>query len=171
MICTQVDGYMKKLICEELMISWLITLTDGTKVYGDYDRPGFDNPWLRLKNHCQENNVYPSVVELHMFGAPRHVFFEDPKGLDGLKVMRGIAKDQSMDGGHSQSFQTLTVILLKDNCIEYDVSKYTWPHNEFEQAISVRSITQDNVQDTIFKNDSTKKEHPEVQEYLHGISV
>ena len=171
MICTQVDGYMHRLIMQELMISWVITLTDGVKVYGDYERPDFENPWLRLKTHCEENNVYPSVVELYMFGAPKHVFFEDPDGLDGLKIMRGIAKDQSMDGGHSQSFQTLTAILLKDNCTEFDVSKYTWPHNEFEQATSVRSTTKDNLKDAIFKNDSSKKNHPEIQKYLNGISV
>ena len=85
--------------------------------------------------------------------------------------MRGIAKEQSMDGGHSQSFQTLTAILLKDDCTEFDVSKYTWPHNEFEQAVSTRLTTVDNLQDVIFKNDSPKKEHPEIQKYLNGISV
>ena len=51
MICTQVDGYVHRLIMQELMISWVITLTDGVKVYGDYERPDFENPWLRLKTH------------------------------------------------------------------------------------------------------------------------
>ena len=57
MICTHVDGYMHRLITQELMISWLITLTDGTKVYGDYERPDFENPWCRLKEYCKENQV------------------------------------------------------------------------------------------------------------------
>ena len=171
MICTHVDSYMNRLIMEELMISWVITLTDNTTIYGDYDRPDLENPWLRLKKHCETNNVYPAIVELYMFGAPRHVFFENPKGLDGLKMMRGIAKDQAMDGSHSQSFQTLTAILLKDDCTKFDISKYTWPHNDFEQAVATREVTVDNIQDTIFKHDSRKNEHPEVQKHLHRISV
>ena len=90
MICKQRDGYMRSLIVDQLMISWITTLSDGTRVYGDYDRPGMKNPWTRLINHCKENNVFPTKVELHMFGAPTKVFFDDPNGLDGLAVMRGI---------------------------------------------------------------------------------
>lgn len=71
MICTTRDGYLKSLIQSDLMISWKIILTDGTIVYGDYDRPGFENPWFRLKEYCKEKNVVPKSVELHMFGAPK----------------------------------------------------------------------------------------------------
>ena len=59
MICTNFDGYMTQLCHHELMISWKITLTDNTIVYGDYDRPGHDNAWQRLKIHCEENDVLP----------------------------------------------------------------------------------------------------------------
>ena len=106
-----------------------------------------------------------------MFGAPAKVFFEDPKGLDGLAVMRGIAKDQAMDGSHSTSFQTLTVCLLKDDCSAVDVAKYTWPYNQFEKAKSERSVTEDNVKYMIFKNDSEKTKHPEVQKYINEAAV
>ena len=41
MICTKRDGYMRRLTMENLMISWIATLSDGTRVYGDYDRSGF----------------------------------------------------------------------------------------------------------------------------------
>ena len=167
MICTQRDGYMRSLTTDRLMISWIVMLSDGTKVWGDYDRPDMDNPWTRLKNHCKKENVIPTKIELHMFGAPKKVFFENPEGLDGLAVMRGIAKDQAMDGSHSTSFQTLTVCLLKDDCSAIDVAKYTWPYNDFEKAKSVRSITEDNVKYMIFKNDSKKAEHPEVQKYIN----
>jgi len=171
MICKQRDGYMRSLIVDQLMISWITTLSDGTRVYGDYDRPGMKNPWTRLINHCKENNVFPTKVELHMFGAPTKVFFDDPNGLDGLAVMRGIAKDQAMDGSHSTSFQTLTVCLLRDDCSAIDVAKYTWPYNEFEKAESVRSLTEDNIKYMIFKNESEKPQHPEVQKYLDGATL
>ena len=71
MICTQRDSYFKKLISNDLMISWMATLVDGTTVYGDYDRPGMENPWIRLKNYCEESNATIKKIELHMFGAEK----------------------------------------------------------------------------------------------------
>jgi len=171
MICQTRDGYMRKLITTDLMISWKIVLTDGTVVYGDYDRPGLDNPWFRLKDHCKENDVIPKSVELHMFGAPKKIFFENEDGLDGLLVMRGMAKDQSMDGSHSQSFQTLTVSLLRDDCSMIDVAKYTWPFNEFEKDRDVRVLTEENLKNMIFKNGSEKLKHPKVQELINRTAV
>ena len=44
MICTHRDQYMKMLTRSEMMISWKIKLSDGTDVYGDYDRPDTKNP-------------------------------------------------------------------------------------------------------------------------------
>ena len=167
-ICTSIDSYMQKICYDDLMISWQMTLNDGTKVYGDYDREGMENPWIRFTKHCKENNVYPVKVELHMFGAPHEVFFEDENGLDGLIIMRGIAKDQAMDGGHSQSYQTLTVGLLKDDCSGITVSKYTWPISEFEKKYSERVLTVENVEHMFFKNDSEKRTHPEVQKFIDG---
>jgi len=171
MVCTTRDGYMRKLIQTDLMISWKITLTDGTIVYGDYDRPELDNPWYRLKDYCKQNNLLPAKVELHMFGAPSKVFFENEDGLDGLLVMRGIAKDQAMDGSHSQSFQTLTVSLLRDDCSLIDVSKYTWPFNEFEQSVQTRELTHENLKNMIFRNDSEKLKNEKVQELINGAAV
>ncbi len=168
MICTSIDSYFEQSCYTNLMISWQITLTDGTIVYGDYDRPGFENPWVRLKKHCAENDVYPAKVELHMFGAEHKVFFEDENGLDGIIVMRGIAKDQAMDGSHSQSFQTLTVGLLRDDCSCLDISKYTWPFNNFEKKTATRVLTVENLKDMIFKNGSKKRKHPEVQKFING---
>lgn len=171
MICKTRDGYMRKLIQTDLMISWKITLSDGTTVYGDYDRPGMKNPWHRLQDHCAENDVIPTKVELHMFGAPPKVFFEDENGLDGVLVMRGMAKDQSMDGSHSRSFQTLTVCLLRDDCSLIDVAKYTWPFNEFEKDRDTRVLTEENLTNMIFKNESEKLKHPKVQELINGATV
>jgi len=171
MICTALDGYMKKLCHEDLMISWRIILTDGTPVYGDYERLGFDNPWNRLGDHCSLNNVLPAKVDLYMFGTGRRVFFEDPNGLDGISIFRGVGKEQTMDGSHSQSFQTLTVLLLRDSCDYIDVAKYTWPINEFEQRESARGLSTLNLQNMIFKHESEKFKHPNVQKYLNIATV
>lgn len=168
MICTSIDSYMQDLCYNQLYISWVVTLTDGTNVYGDYDRPGFDNPWIRLKKHCETNNVWPAKVKLHMFGAPEELFFEDPNGLDGVFIVRGMAKDQAMDGSHSQSYQTLTVGLLRDDCSCIDIGKYTWPISNLEKRNSARVLTKENLENMIFKNDSKKRQHEEVQKLLNG---
>lgn len=171
MICTQRDQYMKSLVRSQMMISWKIKLSDGTDVYGDYDRPNLENPWIRLSKHCSDNNLFVTKVQLHMFGAPKLVFFEDEGGLDGVSVMRGIAKEQSMTGDHSKSFQTLTVSLLRDCCSWVDVKKYTWPINEFVEFNQVRAVTKQNLEYMIFKNGSKKLKNPKVQELINGATV
>ena len=171
MICTNFDGYMTQLWHHNLMISWKITLTDGTVVFGDYERPGHQNPWQRLRDHCEKNDILPKKVELYMFGAQHEVFFENEDGLDGIAVMRGMAKEQTMDGSHSQSYQTLTVLFLHDSCDYIDVAKYTWPINELEQKVSTRKLTTENLENMIFKNGSEKLKNAKVQEHLNGSRV
>ena len=171
MLCTEFDAYMYNLCHKDLMMSWQITLTDGTMVYGDYDRKGLDNPWTRLAEHCKERDVLPAKIELYMFGAQHKVFFEDENGLDGVSIVRGAAKDQAIDGSFSRSYQTLTVSLLKEDCTAIDVSKYVWPFNEFEQPSATRGLSKDNLTKMIFKNGSRKRNHPKVQKYLDGAAV
>jgi len=171
-LCTEFDNYMKKLCHTDLNISWSVRLQDGKVVYGDYERPGYDNPWFRLKEYCESNKVVPTLVKLYMFGAREHVFFSDPEGLDGLSICRGVARDQSMSGNlQSQGFQFLTVSLLDDDCEMITVKKFVWPHNEFEQAESKRLLTTKNIENMIFKHDSEKLQNPEVQKYYNGEAV
>ena len=85
--------------------------------------------------------------------------------------MRGTSRDYSFDGTYSQSYQTLTVCLLKDNCSEIQTKKYTWPHNDFEQALSDRGLSTENLEKMIFKNGSKKRTNPKVQKYLNGTSM
>ena len=162
---------MKNLCHNQLMISWQITLTDGTTVYGDYEREGFDNPWIRLQKYCDDKNALPAKIQLYMFGAEQKVFFEDENGLDGVSVVRGIAQDQAMDGSYSKSYQTLTVCLLREDCSKIDVSKYIWPHNELEKLSSTRQLSKQNLKRMIFKNESKKRAHPNVQECLHRAGL
>jgi len=171
MICTHRDQYMKNLTRSKVMISWKIKLSNGIDVYGDYDRPDLDNPWVRLSEYCKTNDVFITKVELHMVGTPKLVFFEDEKGLDGISVMRGIAKEQSMTGDHSKSFQTLTVSLLRDCCSWIDVKKYTWPINELEEFNQVRAVTKQNLEYMIFKNGSEKLKNPELQKFIDGSTL
>jgi len=171
MLCTEFDSHMKRICHHELMISWQITLTDGTVVYGDYERADFDNPWIRLAEHCEDQSVLPAKVQLYMFGAQQKTFFEDERGLDGISIVRGVARDQAIDGSYSRSYQTLTVCLLRDDCSKIDVSKYIWPHNEMERLSSVRSLTKDNLKRMIFKNGSKKRAHSNVQKYLDGSGL
>lgn len=171
MLCTNLDAHMKKICHRDLMISWTITLTDGVVVYGDYERANLDNPWIRLAEHCKTQNVSPAKVQLYMFGAQQKIFFEDDDGLDGVSVVRGVARDQAIDGSHSKSYQTLTVCLLREDCSKIDVSKYVWPHNEMERLSSVRSLTKENLKRMIFKNGSKKRAHPDVQKYIDGSGL
>ena len=171
MLCTEFDSHMKRICHHELMISWQITLTDGTVVYGDYERADFDNPWIRLAEHCEDQNVLPAKVQLYMFGAQQKTFFEDSRGLDGVSIVRGVARDQAIDGSYSRSYQTLTVCLLRDDCSKIDVSKYIWPHNEMERLSSARGLTKDNLKRMIFKNGSKKRAHPNVQKHFDGSGL
>ena len=171
MICTKFDSYMEDLCHRKLMMSWKILLNDGTTVYGDYDKSAYQNPWDRLRCYCEENNAFITKIELYMFGAPHEVFFEDENGLDGFFIVRGAAKNQTLDGSFSQSFQTLTVGLLNDECSEIIVKKFCWPLNEFEQSHTTRGMSQENLNKMIFKNGSKKQQHPEVQKYLNGAAV
>ena len=82
MICTTIDPFIKEKI-KNLEILWCVTLSNGTLVYSDYERPGTENPWIRLKKYCADNNLFPTKVEVIMFGAERAVVFEDDNGLDG----------------------------------------------------------------------------------------
>ena len=80
MICTKFDKYMEDICHRKLMMSWMISLSDGKTVYGDYDRDGYENPWKRLRDYCEKNNVFLTKIELYMFGAPHEVFFENQNG-------------------------------------------------------------------------------------------
>jgi hypothetical protein len=169
MICTKFDAYMRK-ITKELQMLWICYLNDGTTVYSDYDRPGLsDHPWDRLKRHCESNDLYPTKVEVLMFGAPYTVLFEDPDGLDGLFIARGAARDINEATGEGTSYKQLVVGVLRDGeeCV-VDVKKFSWPENEIEPFSQTRNLTPENAQWMLFKNGSIKKRSEQVQVALNG---
>jgi hypothetical protein len=169
-ICTKFDPYFRNMCHNEVVMSWTAKLQNGLTVYGDYERPGYMKCWDRMKTYCKENKVVPTEVKLYMLGAQEFVFFEDPDGLDGISICRGAAREQSLSGDF-QDFQFLSVSLLRESCDYIDVKKFVWPFNEFEEGQSVREISQKNVEQMIFKHDSQKAKHPEIQKYLDGATV
>jgi hypothetical protein len=163
-ICTQMDEHIYKLIHQDVSILWKCTLTDGTTVFSDYDRPGTDtNPWTRLKMYCENRNLLIRRVQVIMLGAPEEVLFENENGFDGLFIMRGSAKDVNTGTGESQSFQSLTAGVLRDDGKHVDIRKFCWPENEFEQFVQMRRLTKENFSFMLFKNDSEKKRQAEIQ--------
>lgn len=171
MICTTIDPFIKEKI-KNLEILWCVTLSNGTLVYSDYERPETENPWIRLKKYCADNNLFPTKVEVIMFGAERAVVFEDDNGLDGLFIVRGSGRDIDVGSGEpGLSYKHLVVGLLRNNEDVIDVRKYSWPQNEFEKFEQTRSLTEDNAKLMFFKNDSPKKTKQTVQVALNGTSV
>tara|TARA_R100000951_G_scaffold93469_1_gene82013 strand:- start:1650 stop:2189 length:540 start_codon:yes stop_codon:yes gene_type:complete len=168
------DHYLGDYVNNQVNISWKVTLTESEDpsvfkvVYGDYERPDSKNPWLRLKDYCKEHNVLPAKIQLYMLGAKQKVFFEDEHGLDGVCIKRGAAKDQLMDGSSSTLYQSLTVLLIKDDCSGVKVSKYLWPHNSFEAGESERDLTVENLKDMIFASGSEKLKNEELSKYIYG---
>ena len=172
MICTSQDHYIKARI-KSLDILWCATLNDGTLVYSDYERP--DNPrspWLRLKEHCQDNNVFITKIEVIMFGAQRTVMLEDENGLDGVFIVRGASRDLNLFTDEpGPSYKQLVVGLLRENEDVIDVKKFCWPENELEKLNQTRVLTPENAKLMLFKNGSTKKQKETVQIALNGATV
>lgn len=167
MICTNIDSHIKNLI-RSLEMLWVVTLNDGTVVYSDFDRLDLPNPYIRLKEYCEQNKVFPVKIEAMMLGAPRTTMFEDPNGLDGVFILRGSAKDMQIETGEGISYKQLIVGLLRDDCQIIDVKKFCWPENALEPFNQNRLLTPDNAKLMIFKHDSRKKNEKSVQVALFG---
>ena len=164
-ICTSFDPFVRHQLSNLLIMGWTALMTDGTIIYSDYERPGYERFWKRFEKHCNKTCTVPKSIKLHMFGCPSVEFFNEPNGLDGFSVVRGVAREQSMNGDF-KDYQSLTVSLLGKNCDHIDVRKFVWPLNEFEEFSGKRVLTKANIQQLIFKNESEKRQ--KVQEYIDG---
>jgi len=154
---------------EDVSILWKCTLSDGTKVWSDYERPGVEeSPWIRLKDHCKKNHLSITKVQVIVMGAPEEVLFENSDGLDGVFIVRGTSRDINMQTGDGPTYQHLTIGLLMDDLETVDIRKFSWPECEFEPFIQRRGLTPENVQWMIWKNDSEKKPSEQVQIALNG---
>jgi len=168
-ICRTFDPYMKDICHRQTIMSWEIILSDGSSIWGDYERPGYMSCWDRVKLFFASNtDVKALEIKLYMFGAPTHTFFLDEDGLDGFSISRGIAKEQFMDGSF-KDYQFLVVSLLRPEADNIDVKKFVWPFNEFEKSQSIRLPTGDNVSEMVFQNESEK--FKKVQKHINGTAV
>lgn len=162
------DKYYRNLIEKQLCISWSAVLSNGETIYGDYDRPGYDKCWDRVKSYCKENKLHMNSIKLFMFGQPQFVFWEDDNGLDGVSICRGAARDQRTPAD-VRDYQFLSVSKLSDECDYIAVKKFVWPmDNEIEPREEIRKLSKANIDQLIFKHDSEKTKHPEVQKHLNG---
>ena len=171
MLTNEIDQFIKSSI-KKLELLWKATLSDGTTVYSDYERPDVPHVWERLKEHCKLKNLCVTKIEIIMFGANVQTVFENPDGLDGFFIVRGTGKDLNLNSdSEGMSYKHLAVGLLRDNEDIIDVRKYCWPQNEFEQFEQTRSLTPDNAKLMIFKNESEKKNRESVQIAINGAVV
>mgnify|MGYP001189388609 FL=1 len=169
MICTQRDNHIRKLIMEDISMTWKCTLDDDTIVWGDYERPGVEeSPWLRLQEYCEENDRCICKAQVIVMGAPEEIVFEDENGLDGFFILRGFSKDIDMNTGDGPSYQHMTFGVLKDDLKHVDIKKYSWPECSFVDFAQVRKTTQENLSYMIWKNGSEKKQSEQVQITLNG---
>lgn len=94
-LCTQPDEFL-----EEKAI-WIVTLSDGTKVYQDDDRPGVDEPsaWIRLGHYLREAGLGIVGMELRF----RSHVVPLPSDVPGYYFARGIKRD-AIAGSKNQHF-------------------------------------------------------------------
>jgi hypothetical protein len=169
MICTVRDEHIRKLIMEDISMTWKCTLDDGTIVWGDYERPGVaESPWVRLQKFCKENGRCIAKAQVIVMGAPEEIVFEDEDGLDGFFIARGFSKDIDMVTGDGPSYQHMTFGLLEDDLERVDIKKYSWPECEFEDFSQKRKATQENLSFMIWRDGETKKQSEQVQVTLNG---
>lgn len=169
MICTIRDDHIRKLIMEDISMTWKCTLDDGIVVWGDYERPGLEvSPWVRLQDHCIKNGRYICKAQVIVMGAPEEIVFENEDGLDGFFIARGFSRDIDMQTGEGPTFQHMTFGLLEDNLKFVDIKKYSWPECKFEEFSQRRQATQENLSFMIWRNGETKKSSEQVQITLNG---
>lgn len=169
-VCTSFDSYLRNMTHNDITMTWQAKMSDNSNIWGDYERPGYKKCWDRVTLHCKKNKIVPVSIKLYMFGMPEYVFFEDSQGLDGVSIVRGCSREQSLDGSH-KDFQFLAVSLLSPECDKVEVRKFIWPETELEPEKEFRIPTENTITNMIFKHDSQKAKHPEIQKYFHGAAV
>lgn len=158
MICTVRDEHIRKLIMEDISMTWKCTLDDGTVVWGDYERPGVEtSPWIRLQEYCKDNSRCVCKAQVIVMGAPEEIVFEDEDGLDGFFIARGFSRDIDMQTGEGPTYQHMTFGLLADDTEFVNIRKYSWPECEFEEFSQQRLATEENLSFMIRRNGETKK--------------
>jgi hypothetical protein len=173
-ICTGYNKYIRDLIYESTEILWKCTLNTGTEVWSDWENDEFEepNPYKRMMAYLEANpEEYIVKAEILPMGHRPVLLFENETGLDGFFLLRGASKDVSMGGGKANNFQHITAGLLRDDCENIDVRKYSFPQCDFEPFVQERELTHENVVYMVWTNGSTKRQSEKVQECFDRANV
>lgn len=140
MICTGYNSHILNLL-DKQMILWKCVLENGTEVLSDFDIPDAKDPWTRLKNYCNNNNL--NIIEVRVIcpGMPEQTIFKDKNGLDNFFIIRGASKD--ILDSDDIVFRFMSFGILKDDG-NIHVKKFYWPQFALGQSEEIRNLTEEN---------------------------
>lgn len=147
MVCKQYNADIRKLIHQKYIL-WKCYLSNGEEIWSDYNTEAKD-PWIRTKNYCRNNGIDIVKVTVLVIGAPEQTVYEDSNGLDGIFIIRGMAKD--IMGTDETVYKYIAFGLLNKDKQIIDVKKYYWPECSFDSFTEERSITPENKELLYFK--------------------
>lgn len=152
------DIYIKELV-KKKEILWIATLDDGKKVYSDYNREALGPPWIRLCDYMDATGSKIVKLEAMAFGAPLTVIAEDPNGLDGVFIKRGVIKDVVLESS-SDVLQATRLIcgIYNKSTGNIDVNIFNWPDNESFKKFEERLVTQENLEYMYFIDKNLEKQ-------------
>lgn len=140
MLCTGYNQHIIGLLMNQQVL-WKCILDNGTQVFSDFDVPDQKDPWTRLRQYCNNNNVKIVEVRAMVPGNPEAIVYQDDNGLDNFMLIRGTAKDINDDGETSYSFMTFGKV---EDDGKIHVRRYYWPECAFGTYEEIREITPEN---------------------------
>lgn len=156
-LTTKYDSYIKDMV-RRLNMLWIITLNNGMEVYSDDERHPI-NPWERLKTYMDATGLFAVKVRSLAFGAPERVMFDNPNGLNGFFVKRGIVKDVVLEGeGDIIQFNRLICGLYNKDTNIFDINVFSWPENDLFASNQPRLASKENVELAYFIDKNLEKE-------------
>jgi hypothetical protein len=161
-LTTKIDYYIKNLIRNRQLV-WAATLNNGQIVYSDFEREFLDHPWNRLSKHLEDSGLCVISVKVLGLGAPEFVLGEDPDGLDGFFILRGLVKDVSLEAGEDPlQFQKMTFGVWDAQKQHVKVKTFYWPEQDMWPIDEVRQLTTENYNQMIFKTEELKEKLREI---------
>ncbi len=156
-LTAKIDFYIKNLIKNRQLV-WAITLNNGQIIYSDFERPGLEHPWNRLSKHLEDSGLYATEVKVLGLGAPVFTLGQNPSGLDGFFVLRGLVKDVSLEAGEDPlQFQKMTFGVWNEESQCVKVKTFYWPEQDMWPLDEDRQLTTENYGQMIFKTKELKE--------------
>jgi hypothetical protein len=81
-------------------LRWIVTLSNGEKIYQDDDRPGEDEPktWIRLKEYIKENNLSITNFDLQFITHVEEAAPPNKLGYYFVQAVDAVAFSGRVDG-------------------------------------------------------------------------